>query len=51
MLDWNANNGIPYLPVESLLVSGRLSVLDVSETDDSSRNIAIASFYNACLIK
>jgi DNA helicase HerA-like ATPase len=42
MLDWNANNGIPYLPVESLLVSGRLSVLDVSETDDSSRNIAIA---------
>jgi DNA helicase HerA-like ATPase len=42
MLDWNANNGIPYLPVESLLVSGRLSVLDVSGTDDSSRNIAIA---------
>lgn len=42
MLDWNANNDIPYLPVESLLVSGRLSVLDVSETDDSSRNIAIA---------
>jgi DNA helicase HerA-like ATPase len=42
MLDWNANNGIPYLPVENLLVSGRLSVLDVSETDDSSRNIAIA---------
>lgn len=42
MFDWNANNGIPYLPVESLLVSGRLSVLDVSETDDSSRNIAIA---------
>ncbi len=42
MLDWNANNGIPYLPVESLLVGGRLSVLDVSETDDSSRNIAIA---------
>lgn len=42
MLDWNANNGISYLPVESLLVGGRLSVLDVSETDDSSRNIAIA---------
>lgn len=42
MLDWNQNNRIPYLPVESLLVGGRLSVLDVSETDDSSRNIAIA---------
>lgn len=42
MLDWNANNGIPYLPVGSLLVGGRLSVLDVSETDDRSRNIAIA---------
>lgn len=42
MLDWNQNNKIPYLPIESLLVGGRLSVLDVSETDDSSRNIAIA---------
>lgn len=42
MLDWNANNQIPYLPVDGLLVGGRLSVLDVSETDDRSRNIAIA---------
>jgi DNA helicase HerA-like ATPase len=42
MLDWNANNRIPYLPIDSFLVGGRLSVLDVSETDDRSRNIAIA---------
>lgn len=42
MLDWNATNAIPYLPVNDLLVGGRLSVLDVSETDDRSRNIGIA---------
>jgi len=42
MLDWNANNNIPYLPPQDFLVGGRLSVLDVSETDDRSRNIAIA---------
>jgi len=42
MLDWNANNQVPYLPINELLVGGRLSVLDVSETDDRSRNIAIA---------
>jgi DNA helicase HerA-like ATPase len=42
MLDWNANNAVPYLPINDLLVAGRLSVLDVSETDDRSRNIAIA---------
>jgi uncharacterized protein len=42
MLDWNANSAIPYLPINDLLVGGRLSVLDVSETDDRSRNIAIA---------
>jgi DNA helicase HerA-like ATPase len=42
MLDWNANNGVAYLPINDLLVGGRLSVLDVSETDDRSRNIAIA---------
>jgi len=42
MLDWNANNGIQYLPPQDFLVGGRLSVLDVSETDDRSRNIAIA---------
>lgn len=42
MLDWNRTNRTPYLPVDDLLVGGRLSVLDVSETDDRSRNIAIA---------
>ncbi len=42
MLDWNQNAIIHYLPVDSFLVSGRLSVVDVSETDDRSRNIAIA---------
>ncbi len=42
MLDWNANATTPELPVNDLLVPGRLSVLDVSETDDRSRNIAIA---------
>ena len=42
MLDWNANSSTNELPVNELLVGGRLSVLDVSETDDRSRNIAIA---------
>src|SRR5947208_14622869 len=42
MLDWNATNTIQELPVDDLLVGGRLSVLDVSETDDRSRNLAIA---------
>lgn len=42
MLDWDATSGVPELPVDDLLVGGRLSVLDVSETDDRSRNIAIA---------
>jgi DNA helicase HerA-like ATPase len=42
MLDWDENNETDELPVEDLLVGGRLSVLDVSETDDRSRNIAIA---------
>lgn len=42
MLDWNANNQVSYLPINDLLVGGRLSVIDVSETDDRSRNIAIA---------
>ncbi|MEY1640236.1 ATP-binding protein [Tenuifilum osseticum] len=42
MLDWNQNARISYLPVDSFLVGGRLSVVDVSETDDRSRNIAIA---------
>jgi DNA helicase HerA-like ATPase len=42
MLDWNATERVPYLPIDELLVPGRLSVLDVSETDDRSRNIAIS---------
>ena len=42
MLDWNTTSAVPELPVNDLLVGGRLSVLDVSETDDRSRNLAIA---------
>ena len=42
MLDWNQNNTVPYLPINDLLSDGRVSVLDVSETDDRSRNIVIA---------
>ncbi len=42
MLDWTPTARTPYLPVDELLVGGRVSILDVSETDDSSRNIAIA---------
>lgn len=42
MLDWGPTSAIPVLPISDLLVGGRLSVLDVSETDDRSRNIAIA---------
>jgi DNA helicase HerA-like ATPase len=42
MLDWNQNNSIGYLPINDMMYNGRVSVLDVSETDDRSRNIAIA---------
>jgi len=42
MLDWRETTGIPELPLQELLVGGRLSVLDISETDTRSRNIAIA---------
>ncbi|MDX1419674.1 MAG: ATP-binding protein [Rubricoccaceae bacterium] len=42
MLDVNDTAEVPPLPVDDLLVGGRLSVLDVSETDDRSRNLAIA---------
>jgi len=31
MLDWNATNAVQELPVNDLVVGGRLSVLDVSE--------------------
>jgi DNA helicase HerA-like ATPase len=42
VLDWNATSASPYLPIRELLAPGRLSVLDVSETDDRSRNICIS---------
>jgi hypothetical protein len=42
VLDWNATEDVVELPVDDLLFAGRLSVLDISETDDRSRNIAIA---------
>jgi DNA helicase HerA-like ATPase len=42
MLDWSRTAKTEYLRVPDLLAPGRLSVLDVSETDDRSRNIAIA---------
>jgi len=42
VLDWNATRNSPYLPLRELLAPGRLSVLDVSETDDRSRNICIS---------
>jgi DNA helicase HerA-like ATPase len=42
MLDWTPTEDTPYLDVNELLVGGRLSVFDVSATDDRSRNIAIA---------
>src|SRR5439155_17270990 len=42
MLDWNDTAQVAELPLDDLLVGGRLSVLDASETDDRSRNIAIA---------
>jgi len=41
MLDWTPTERTPYLDVNELLVGGRVSVFDVSETDDRSRNIAI----------
>ena len=42
MLDWTSTENTPYLSVNDLLVPGRVSIFDVSETDDRSRNIAIA---------
>lgn len=42
MLDWTSTETTPYLDVHDLLAPGRVSVFDVSETDDRSRNIAIA---------
>jgi len=42
MLDTNETASFPELPLADLMTPGRLSVLDVSETDDRSRNLAIA---------
>jgi len=42
MLDWTPTESTPYLDIDELLVGGRVSIFDVSETDDRSRNIAIA---------
>ncbi len=47
VLDWNATARTPELPVNDLLLGGRLSVLDVSETDDRSRSIAISYLLQA----
>jgi uncharacterized protein len=47
ILDWNQTSGVPELPVSDLVVGGRLSVLDVSETDDRSRSIAISYLLQA----
>jgi hypothetical protein len=43
MLDWNANSQTRELPISDLLVGGRLSVLDVSETDDRMSRDTIIS--------
>lgn len=42
VLDWTPTENTPYLDVNELLVGGRVSIFDISETDDRSRNIAIA---------
>ncbi len=42
MLDGKDTTTVQELPINELLSGGRLSVLDVSETDDRSRNLAIA---------
>jgi DNA helicase HerA-like ATPase len=47
MLDSRETRNVAELPVPDLLVPGRLSVLDVSETDDRSRNIGIAFLLQA----
>ena len=47
MLDWIPTRNIPYLDVNELLVTQRLSVFDVSETNDTARNIAIAFLLQA----
>jgi len=51
VLDWNATSSVPELPVHDLLVGGRLSVIDVSETADRSRNITISYLLQALFEK
>jgi uncharacterized protein len=47
MLDWRKTSEIDYLDIDELLVPKRLSVFDVSETNDTARNIAIAFLLQA----
>ncbi|MEU6721952.1 ATP-binding protein [Nonomuraea sp. NPDC046802] len=47
MLDWMPTRNTPYLDVDELLVKRRLSVFDVSETNDTARNIAISFLLQA----
>lgn len=42
VLDWSQTGATPYLDVDDLMCPGRLSILDISETDDHSRNICIS---------
>jgi DNA helicase HerA-like ATPase len=47
MLDWGPTRNTPYLDVDELLAAGRLSIFDVSETNDRARNIAISFLLQA----
>jgi DNA helicase HerA-like ATPase len=47
MLDWMPTRSTPYLTPDDLLAARRLSVFDVSETNDAARNIAIAFLLQA----
>lgn len=42
ILDWTSTESTPYLEINDLLFPGQVTIFDVSETDDRSRNIAIA---------
>ncbi|MEV0899726.1 DUF87 domain-containing protein [Actinoplanes sp. NPDC049802] len=43
MLDWGPTRGTDYLDIDDLLFAQRLSVFDVSETNDTARNIDLIS--------
>ncbi|MFI7148068.1 ATP-binding protein [Nonomuraea sp. NPDC050022] len=47
MLDWGPTRNTPYLDVDELLAAKRLSIFDVSETNDTARNIAISFLLQA----